>query len=51
MAQGMALGKKFFLTFVIGGVILMYAILGAIASLLGAAIAKKNPKATNPFGE
>ncbi len=51
MAQGMTFAKKFFMTFVIGGVILMYAILGAIASLLGAAIAKKNPKASNPFSE
>lgn len=51
IAQGLTFAKKFFMTFVIGGVILMYAILGAIASLLGAAIAKKNPKAANPFGE
>ncbi|MGF7231789.1 DUF4199 domain-containing protein [Arachidicoccus sp.] len=51
MAKGAAIGKKFFMTFVIGGTIFMYAILGAIASLIGAAIAKKNPKAANPFGE
>jgi hypothetical protein len=39
--------KKFFLPFAIGGAIIGTIIIGAIASLLGAAFAKKNPNA--PF--
>jgi len=47
--KGIEMSRKFFMTFLIGGSILTYAILGAISSLLGAAIAKKNPQASNPF--
>jgi hypothetical protein len=35
--------KKFLWVFMIGGILLTYAILGAIASLIGAAITKKRP--------
>jgi len=47
--KGMQMVNKFFMVFMIGGAIVMYAFLGAIASLIGAAIAKKNPQAGNPF--
>ena len=39
--------KKFFLPFALGGAILGTGFLGAIASLIGAAVAKKNP--IDPF--
>ena len=40
--------EKSFLVFVIGGTIFFYLFIGLIASLIGAAIAKKNPP--TPFG-
>lgn len=42
--------SKFILPFMIGGIILMYGIFGAISSAIGAGIAKKNPQAT-PFDQ
>lgn len=39
--------KKFFIPFAIGGSIVMYLLGGVIASLIGAAVAKKNP--SDPF--
>ena len=45
--SGLNMTKKFFIPFAIGGAIIMYLLFGAIASLIGAAIAKKNP--TGPF--
>ena len=45
--QALEMTKKFFLPFTIGGVLLGTLIVGAIASLIGAAIAKKNP--SSPF--
>ena len=47
--KGMQIGKKFFMPILIGGSLFGYAFLGAIAALIGAAIAKKNPQASNPF--
>lgn len=44
--QALTMTKKFFFPFAIGGAIIGTGILGALGSLLGAAIAKKNP---NPF--
>ena len=44
--QAVTMTKKFFLPFAIGGAIIGTGILGAIGSLIGAAVAKKNP---NPF--
>ncbi len=41
---------KFMMPFMIGGIILMYGIMGAIASAIGAGVAKKNPAAT-PFDQ
>ena len=41
--QAMGMVKKFFVPFMIGGIVLMFGICGAIGSLIGAAIAKKNP--------
>jgi hypothetical protein len=49
--KGLEITRKFFMTFAIGGAILVYAIMGVVASVLGAAIAKKNPQANNPFGQ
>lgn len=40
--------RKFMMPFMIGGIIFVYAILGAISSAIGAGIAKKNPNPT-PF--
>lgn len=47
--QSEEIGKKFFMTFVIGGTIIIYALLGVIGSLIGAAISKKKPKNQAPF--
>ncbi len=44
--QAMSMTKKYFIPFALGGSIIGTGILGAIGSLIGAAIAKKNP---NPF--
>jgi NADH:ubiquinone oxidoreductase subunit 6 (subunit J) len=41
--------SKFMLPFAIGGILLVFVIVGAIASLIGAAVAKKNP--TGPFNQ
>ena len=44
--QAITMTKKFFLPFAIGGGIIANGFIGAIGSLIGAGIAKKNP---NPF--
>ncbi len=44
---GLDITRRFFLPFAIGGIIIIFAIVGAIASLIGAAVAKKNPQ--SPF--
>ncbi len=44
--QGLDMVRRFFLPFAIGGLIITTAILGAIASLIGAGVAKKNPNPT-----
>jgi len=36
--------RRLFWVFIIGGIIFLYGILGCIGALLGAAVAKKNPK-------
>lgn len=46
ITQALNMSRKFFLVFAIGGTIIMYAIIGAIGSLIGAAVAKKNPDYT-----
>ena len=48
ISQSLGLIKKGFMVMMIGGAIFGYAILGAIGSLLAAAIAKKNPQ-PEPF--
>lgn len=45
--QAIAMMEKYFWVFAIGGTMLGFVIVGAIGSLLGAAIAKKRP--VNPF--
>lgn len=42
--EGMDMFKKMFWVFTIGGILFLYAILGCIGSLIGAAVAKKNPR-------
>ncbi len=44
--QAVTMTKKYFLPFAIGGAIIGTGIIGALGSLVGAAVAKKNP---NPF--
>ena len=41
--KAMEMTRKFFNVFMIGGILLTYAIVGAISSLIGAAITKKRP--------
>jgi hypothetical protein len=43
MTQGIEMTRKFFMVFLIGGTLLGYLILGALAALIGAAITKKQP--------
>jgi len=45
-----AMTQKFFIPFAIGGALFVYLIVGLIASLIGAAIAKKNPE-VSPFDQ
>ncbi len=42
--QGLFFTKKFFMVFIIAGTLLGYLIFGALASLIGAGITKKNPR-------
>lgn len=46
--QALDMTKKFMMPFAIGGIIFGYGIIGAIASAIGAGLAKKTPK-ENPF--
>lgn len=46
--QALDMTRKFMLPFAIGGIILGYGFVGAIASAIGAGLAKKTPK-QNPF--
>jgi len=46
--QAMTMTKKFFIPFALGGSIIGTGFIGAIGSLIGAAVAKKNP---NPFSD
>lgn len=46
--QAMAMTKKFFVPFALGGTIIGTGILGAIGAAIGAGVAKKNP---NPFSD
>ena len=45
--KAMGFATQYFITFAIAGIIFMFGIVGAISSLIGAAVAKKNPN--NPF--
>ena len=49
MEQALSMVRNFFVPFAIGGILVMFAIIGAISSLIGAAVAKKNPK--DPFAQ
>lgn len=50
MDNALAMTKKLMMPIMIGSIILMYGIGGCIASLIGAAVAKKNPNPT-PFNQ
>jgi NADH:ubiquinone oxidoreductase subunit 6 (subunit J) len=43
----LSMTKKFLVPFAAGGILVMFMIVGAISSLIGAAVAKKNPR--DPF--
>jgi hypothetical protein len=45
--QAISMTRKFFIPFAVGGVLIGTGIMGAIGSLIGAAVAKKNP--VDPF--
>jgi len=47
--QALNMTKEFFVPFAVGGLLLMFAIFGAIASLIGAAVSKKKPQ--DPFAQ
>jgi hypothetical protein len=47
--KGVDFMKNNFMTFAIAGIIFMFGIVGLISSLIGAAVAKKNPQ--NPFSQ
>ncbi len=54
MEQAINLTKKFFMVFLVGGALLGYLLFGAIASLIGAAVTKKDPhplQELNQIGE
>ena len=46
--QALTMTRKFFIPFSIGGILIGYLFLGAIGSLIGAFIAKKNPNPVFP---
>jgi hypothetical protein len=48
--QSLGMMEKFFVPFAIGGALFMYLLIGVITSLIGAAIAKKNPE-VSPFDQ
>jgi hypothetical protein len=48
LEQARSMTEKFLMPFAIGGILVMYLAIGAIGSLLGATIAKKNPN-PQPF--
>lgn len=43
ISQGIEMTRKFFMVFVIGGTLVGYLLFGALASLVGAAVTKKEP--------
>jgi ABC-type Na+ efflux pump permease subunit len=43
ITQALTFTKKFFMVFAIGATLLGYLIFGALASLIGAGVTKKNP--------
>ncbi|HEV8083073.1 MAG TPA: DUF4199 domain-containing protein [Chitinophagaceae bacterium] len=45
MEKGMEMFKRFFWVGMIAGILISFAILGALGSVIGAAVAKKNPNA------
>lgn len=49
--NGINMTRKFFVPFAVGGSLVIYLILGTIASLIGAGVAKKNPQPESPFSQ
>jgi hypothetical protein len=50
METAIDISKKFFLPFMIGGILVIYMVVGLISSLVGAGVAKKNPQSPFPQG-
>ena len=48
---GIAITKKFFMVFMIGGSIIYYAFFGVVGALLGGAFSKKIPAGSSPFNQ
>jgi len=48
--QGLAFTKKFFIPLTAGGILLSFMIMGVVASIIGAAVSKKNPN-QGPFAQ
>jgi hypothetical protein len=50
--KGVEIIQRFFWVSIIAGILISFAILGAVGSLLGAALSKKNPRGiTNDFNK
>ena len=47
--KALEMTREYFMPFAIGGILIMFGIVGAIASLIGAAVSKKKPQ--DPFGQ
>lgn len=47
--EALTMTDKYFIPFAVGGTLVGYLIIGLISSLIGAAVAKKNPNAGNPM--
>jgi formate hydrogenlyase subunit 3/multisubunit Na+/H+ antiporter MnhD subunit len=51
ISQALEIIRKFAAIGAVAGIIFMFGIIGAIASVIGADVAKKNPQPQNPFGQ
>ncbi|MDP4283778.1 MAG: DUF4199 domain-containing protein [Bacteroidota bacterium] len=51
ITQAINFAKKFFMVFIIAGTLIGYLIIGAIASLIGAGVTKKDPRPEGEFNQ